>query len=92
MHNILIVIPARYASTRFPGKPLAQIGGTTMIERVYNKAIAAHPNVVVATDDDRIASAVKQFGGNVTMTSPDHKSGTDRCLEAVRNYTVQHIV
>lgn len=76
------IIPARYASTRFPGKPLAMMGGMTMIERVYRRVSAVLDDVWVATDDDRIADAVKAFGGNVVMTSPDHRSGTDRCLEA----------
>lgn len=77
------IIPARFASTRFPGKPLAMIHGKTMIQRVYEQASQALETVYVATDDDRIASAVTLFGGKVVMTSPDHKSGTDRCAEAV---------
>lgn len=76
------IIPARYASTRFPGKPLAMLGGMTMIERVYRRASEALEEVWVATDDTRIADAVKAFGGKVVMTSPDHRSGTDRCREA----------
>lgn len=79
------IIPARYASTRFPGKPLADIGGMTMIERVYRQASKALDRVVVATDDERIYQAVKDFNGEVVMTSPNHKSGTDRCYEAYRN-------
>lgn len=76
------IIPARYASTRFPGKPLAEICGKTVIRRVYEQACKALDTVVVATDDDRIYDAVEAFGGKVVMTRPDHKCGTDRCLEA----------
>lgn len=76
------IIPARYASTRFPGKPLAMLGGKTMIERVYTQARLELDEVVVATDDDRIAGAVESFGGVAVMTSPAHRSGTDRCCEA----------
>jgi len=79
------IIPARYASTRFPGKPLADIGGMTMIERVYRRASQALDNVIVATDDSRIYDAVRAFGGNVEMTSAEHRSGTDRCREAYVN-------
>lgn len=79
------IIPARYASTRFPGKPLADICGKMMIERVYLQVKKALDDVWVATDDDRISDAVKSFGGNVVMTSPTHRSGTDRCYEAYRN-------
>lgn len=82
--NIVGIIPARYASTRFPGKPLVDIHGKPMIQHVYEQASKASSlsAVVVATDDDRIAEAVKAFGGAVVMTSPDHPSGTDRCHEA----------
>jgi len=76
------IIPARYASSRFPGKPLADIGGMTMIERVYRRASMALDEVAVATDDRRIADTVEGFGGRAIMTSPDHRSGTDRCYEA----------
>lgn len=79
------IIPARYASTRFPGKPLAMLGGMTMIERVYRQALKELSDVWVATDDSRIADAVMAFGGNVVMTSPNHRSGTDRCCEAYDN-------
>lgn len=78
------IIPARYASSRFPGKPLADIGGMTMIERVYRQACKALDEVAVATDDRRIADTVEAFGGRAIMTSPDHRSGTDRCYEAYR--------
>lgn len=76
------IIPARYASTRFPGKPLADLGGKPMIQRVYEQAKKALADVVVATDDERIYNCVKAFGGEVVMTRADHKCGTDRCLEA----------
>ena len=79
------IIPARYASSRFPGKPLADIAGRTMIERVYTRVSEALDDVVVATDDDRILDAVKAFGGNAVMTSTEHRSGTDRCHEAYLN-------
>ncbi len=81
--NFIGIIPARYASTRFPGKPLADILGKTMIQRVYEQAAKAIDGVWVATDDTRIFDAVKAFGGNVVMTSTDHRSGTDRCAEAI---------
>jgi 3-deoxy-manno-octulosonate cytidylyltransferase (CMP-KDO synthetase) len=77
------IIPARYASTRFPGKPLAEIKGKTMIERVYLQASKVLTDVAVATDDLRIEKEVLRFGGKVIMTSPDHQSGTDRCAEAL---------
>lgn len=80
--DFIAIIPARYASTRFPGKPLAMLGGKTMIERVYTRAAAILPKVAVATDDERIADAVEAFGGTAVMTSSEHRSGTDRCLEA----------
>lgn len=79
------IIPARYASTRFPGKPLAMLGGKTMIERVYRQVEGVLDDVLVATDDARIFDAVKQFGGKVVMTSTAHKSGTDRVHEAFNN-------
>ena len=81
------IIPARYASTRFPGKPLAEIGGKTVIRRVYEQASKALDTLMVATDDDRIYDAVEAFGGKVVMTRPDHKCGTDRCLEAYNAIT-----
>jgi len=76
------IIPARYASSRFPGKPLADIHGKPMIRHVYERASGALETVYVATDDQRIYNAVKAFGGRVVMTSSLHKSGTDRCAEA----------
>ncbi|MBR6945972.1 MAG: 3-deoxy-manno-octulosonate cytidylyltransferase [Prevotella sp.] len=77
------VIPARYASSRFPGKPLAILGGKPMIQRVYEQVAQVLDDVYVATDDQRIFDTVTAFGGQVVMTSPDHKSGTDRIQEAV---------
>lgn len=76
------IIPARYASSRFPGKPLADMDGKPMIQRVYEQVIQAVDDVCVATDDERIEAAVKAFGGKVVMTSDKHRSGTDRCFEA----------
>lgn len=76
------IIPARYASTRFPAKPLALLGGKPVIQRVYEQVIKVLDEAVVATDDERIYQAVKSFGGKVVMTSVNHKSGTDRCYEA----------
>ncbi len=81
------IIPARYASTRFPGKPLAEICNRTVIHRVYEQASKALSTVVVATDDERIYDAVEAFGGKVVMTRADHKCGTDRCLEAYEAIT-----
>lgn len=80
--KFLGIIPARYASTRFPAKPLAMLGGKTVIQRVYEQVAGVLDEAYVATDDERIESAVKAFGGKVVMTSVDHKSGTDRCYEA----------
>jgi 3-deoxy-manno-octulosonate cytidylyltransferase (CMP-KDO synthetase) len=79
-----VIIPARYASTRFPGKPLALLAGKPMIRHVYEKAAASRAGIVaVATDDRRIADAVEAFGGVAVMTSPAHPSGTDRIAEAL---------
>jgi 3-deoxy-manno-octulosonate cytidylyltransferase (CMP-KDO synthetase) len=80
--KVLAIIPARYASTRFPAKPLAQLGGKPIVQRVYEQVKKVVERVVVATDDERIFDAVVSFGGEVVMTSPNHKSGTDRCAEA----------
>ena len=82
MMKFIAIIPARYASTRFPGKPLAILGGKPVIQRVYEQAISVLPEVYVATDDERIFQAVEAFGGQVIMTRTDHKSGTDRIEEA----------
>ena len=78
------IIPARYASTRFPGKPLALLGGKPVIQHVYEQARKALDEVIVATDDQRIMDAVEAFGGKAVMTRADHRCGTNRCLEAVR--------
>lgn len=86
--NVIGIIPARYASTRFPGKPLAEIGGKPMIQRVYEQVSTCLDEVWVATDDTRIQDAVEQFGGKVVMTSDQHRSGTDRCLEAALKMNV----
>lgn len=80
--KFLGIIPARYASTRFPAKPLAMLGGKTVIQRVYEQVAGVLDDAYVATDNVRIEAAVKSFGGKVVMTSVDHKSGTDRCYEA----------
>lgn len=86
--KIIGIIPARYESSRFPGKPLVDIGGKTMIQRVYeqSKKSGSLSEVVVATDDERIAQHVKGFSGNVIMTSNTHQSGTDRCFEAINKF------
>lgn len=76
------IIPARYASTRFPAKPLAMLGGKPVIQRVYEQVAGVLDDVCVATDDERIEKTVEAFGGKVVMTSVNHKSGTDRCYEA----------
>lgn len=80
--KILILIPARYASTRFPGKPLADLGGKPVIRHVLEKAASVTEDVFVATDDERIYDKVCSFGGKAIMTSGSHRSGTDRCFEA----------
>lgn len=89
--KVLGIIPARYASTRFPGKPLAIIHGKTMIQRVYEqvKKSSAVSEAVVATDDHRIEEQVLSFGGKVVMTSDTHRTGTDRCLEAAKKIMQQ---
>lgn len=86
--KIIGIIPARYASSRFPGKPLVDIGGKSMIQRVYEQAKKSRSliDVVVATDDERIVQHVKTFNGNVVMTSENHQSGTDRCFEAIQTF------
>ena len=86
----LVIIPARYASTRFPAKPLALLGGMPIIEHVYRQASKAVKDVVVATDDERIKSVVEGFGGRAVMTSTEHQSGTDRCYEALQNVGEQY--
>ena len=90
--KVLGIIPARYGSTRLEGKPLIDLGGKPMIQHVYERAKKTLDHVVVATDDQRIVAAVEKFGGSVVMTSPDHNSGTNRCLEAYRVYKKSHDV
>ncbi|MDB4903311.1 MAG: kpsU [Mucilaginibacter sp.] len=92
--NILGIIPARYASTRFPGKPLVDIGGKSMIQRVYEQAKKCiHlSEVIVATDDARIYDHVISFGGVVIMTSADHQSGTDRCAEVALQHPQYNVI
>lgn len=87
--QIIGIIPARYGSTRFPGKPLADIKGKPMIQHVYERVNKTLQHVVVATDDNRIYDAVKAFKGNVVMTNANHKSGTDRCAEALQMYELE---
>ncbi|HWK08715.1 MAG TPA: 3-deoxy-manno-octulosonate cytidylyltransferase, partial [Vicinamibacterales bacterium] len=84
--SAVAIIPARFQSSRLPGKPLAEIAGRPMVEHVYRRAAAARciSRVIVATDDERIASAVTRFGGEAVMTSPAHQSGTDRLAEVAR--------
>ena len=82
--NILAIIPARYGSTRLEGKPLIDICGKSMIQRVYEQTNKAVANVVVATDDKRIYNTVLNFGGKAVMTSKNHRTGTNRCLEAYK--------
>ena len=90
--KILGIIPARYASTRFPGKPLTIINGKSMIQRVYEQSLKSGllSDIVVATDDQRIFDAVVAFGGKVMMTSSEHNSGTDRCCEIVEKIGDQY--
>ncbi len=86
-YNVYGIIPARYASTRFPGKPLALIQGKPMVQWVYERVQSSEVrDLAVATDDERIADCVRGFGGVAVMTSPDHASGTDRCGEAAQAF------
>ena len=87
--NFTAIIPARYASTRFPGKPLALLGNKPVIQHVYEQTSSVLSEVWVATDDDRIREAVEKFGGRVVMTRADHKSGTDRIEEAAEETGTQ---
>ncbi len=88
--KFIAIIPARYASTRFPAKPLTMLGGKTVIERVYTQVAGVLDDAVVATDDERIYDAVKAFGGKVEMTSTAHRSGTDRCWEAYQKQGTEY--
>ncbi len=89
----VVVIPARYGSTRFPGKALASLCGKPIIQRVWERAVKSKADqVLVATDDDRIMEAVASFGGKAVMTSPNHPSGSDRIMEAVQNIDADVIV
>jgi 3-deoxy-manno-octulosonate cytidylyltransferase (CMP-KDO synthetase) len=92
--NILGIIPARYASTRFPGKPLVDIAGKSMIQRVYEQAKKCEhlAEVIVATDDERIYKHVHDFGGSAIITSPDHQSGTDRCAEVALKHPQYEVI
>lgn len=92
--KILGIIPARYASTRFPGKPLVDIAGKTMIQRVYEQAkkCTQLSDIIVATDDERIYNHVIAFGGKAVMTSPDHQSGTDRCAEVTQIHPTYEVI
>ena len=87
--RILALIPARYQSSRFPGKPLAIINGKPMIQRVYEQTAQAFEDLCVATDDQRIADAVAAFGGKAVMTATTHNSGTERCLEALHKFEAE---
>ena len=89
MKKFLAIIPARYASTRFPGKPLALLGGKPIVQRVYERVNRVFEHTVVATDDQRIFDCVEEFGGKAVMTSTNHKSGTDRCFEALNKSGVE---
>lgn len=90
----IAIIPARFASTRFPGKPLVEIDGISMIQRVYEQVSQVNTisDVVVATDDERIEKHVRSFGGQVIMTSADHPSGTDRCAEVATHFPDADII
>ncbi len=90
----IVVIPARYASSRFPGKPLALIAGRTMIEHVYRRAAESRTvdAVIVATDDERVAEAVHAFGGDVRMTRADHRTGTERLAEVAQSLACDLVV
>ena len=92
--RFVVIIPARYASSRFPGKPLADLNGQPMIQRVYGRArqVPGLERVIVATDDARIQAAVVGFGGDVVLTSPAHRTGTDRIAEVAATLDVDVIV
>ncbi|EGQ8032459.1 3-deoxy-manno-octulosonate cytidylyltransferase [Vibrio parahaemolyticus] len=93
--SFTVVIPARYSSSRLPGKPLADIGGKPMVQWVYEQAMqAGADDVIIATDDERVSAAVEQFGGKVCMTSANHESGTERLAEVVEKMAIpaDHII
>ena len=94
--SIIGIIPARYSSSRFPGKPLVEINGKTMLQRVYEQTKKANllNDVIIATDDERIEAHAKSFGANVIITNPNHQSGTDRCFEAylLNNKTFDYVI
>ncbi len=93
--SFTVVIPARYSSTRLPGKPLADIGGKPMVQWVYEQAMqAGAEDVIIATDDERVLLAVEKFGGKVCLTSPNHESGTERLAEVVEKMAIpaDHII
>jgi len=94
VQKAVVIIPARYNSSRFPGKPLATLKGKTLIQNVYDQASSASriDSVIVATDDARIFDSVKKFGGSVLMTSPDHSCGTDRIAEVARDLECDIVV
>lgn len=87
--KVLGIIPARYGSTRLPGKPLIDLGGKPMIQHVYERAFGAVDTLVIATDDERIATAVHRFGGRAVMTSADHQNGTSRCAEVLSAFETE---
>ena len=91
---IIGIIPARFSSTRFPGKPLAKIGSQTMIQRVYQQAQKSQflSQVIVATDDEKIVQNVEEIGGQVLLTSPEHLNGTSRCAEVAANYDADYFL
>lgn len=92
-NKAIAVIPARFGSTRFPGKVLAELCGKPMIQWVYEKAVASIADeVIIATDNEQVMAAVKKFGGHAVMTSPDHPSGTDRICEAVKDFEYDIII
>ena len=92
--KILAIIPARYESSRFPGKPLVDLHGKPMIQHVYERVqqVPTVGQVLVATDDERIINAVRAFGGQTCMTSPDHPTGTDRIVEVIQNQPCEWVL
>ena len=92
--KILAIIPARYESSRFPGKPLVDLHGKPMIQHVYERVqqVPSVGQVLVATDDERIINAVQAFGGQACMTSPDHPTGTDRIVEVIQNQPCEWVL